>query len=78
MTKCVWSPVDWACDYIELLICHRKAIVLFCHVRYNLNSNLLIMVVIYDITFNFADNGEGILTDNNGRTSNIIVVSLSV
>ena len=25
-----------------------------------------------DITFNFGDNGEGILTDNNGRTSNII------
>ena len=27
---------------------------------------------IADITFNFGDNGEGILTDNNGRTSNII------
>ena len=27
---------------------------------------------IADITFNFGDNGEGILTDNNGRTSNIV------
>ena len=27
---------------------------------------------IANLTFNFGDNGEGILTDNNGRTSNII------
>ena len=29
-----------------------------------------------DLTFNFGDNGEGILTDNNGRTSNIIAVDV--
>ena len=31
---------------------------------------------IADLTFNFGDNGEGILTDNNGRTSNIIAVDI--
>ena len=31
---------------------------------------------IADITFNFGDNGEGILTDNNGRTSNIVAVDV--
>ena len=29
-----------------------------------------------NITFNFGDNGEGILTDNNGRMSNIIAVDV--
>ena len=29
-----------------------------------------------NITFNVGDNGEGILTDNNGRTSNIIAVDV--
>ena len=28
------------------------------------------------LLFNFGDNGEGILTDNNGRTSNIIAVDV--
>ena len=28
------------------------------------------------LSFNFGDNGEGILTDNNGRTSNIIAVDV--
>ena len=28
------------------------------------------------LLFNFGDNGEGILTDNNGRTSNIVVVDV--
>ena len=31
---------------------------------------------IADLTFNVGDNGEGILTDNNGRTSNIIAVDV--
>tara|TARA_B100000963_G_C22576999_1_gene648917 strand:- start:83 stop:1069 length:987 start_codon:yes stop_codon:yes gene_type:complete len=29
-----------------------------------------------NLTFNFADNGQGMLTDNNGRTSNIVVVDV--
>ena len=29
-----------------------------------------------NITFNVGDNGEGILTDNNGRMSNIIAVDV--
>ena len=28
------------------------------------------------LLFNFGDNGEGILTDNNGRTSNIVAVDV--